>query len=166
MQAIWKGDCLGQQKKLAVQVVWLKLLLRMIITSVHNIQNPFHTTPWHHPMILWSWGRKCSLNFSLIATVHVFCAWWFHYPGRLLWVWVVYCFIAGELMLLWLWGAIAGHACRSRGGPWVQFPVASLNYSSFSWLTNVDTMNDLWCSSVVWLLCEWMWRPPVVYILG
>ena len=65
-------------------------------------------------------------------------------------------FKAGELMLRWLWGAMA------QWSEHLQLKLEALGlipggypgffFFSSSWLTNLDEMKDLWCSSTVWLL--------------
>ena len=55
----------------------------------------------------------------------------------------------------WLSGQ---NTCSLSRRPWVRSSAATLGfYFSFtcSWLTNVDGMKDLWCSSTVRLLSTW-----------
>ena len=57
----------------------------------------------------------------------------------------------------WLWGAVAQW---SEHRQLKQEALGSIPsgcpgfFFSFSWLTNVDGMKDLWCSSTVWLLSK------------
>ena len=58
-------------------------------------------------------------------------------------------------MLRWLWGAVAEWAehlqLKREALDLIPGSYPGFFFSS-SWLTNVDEMKDLWCSSTVWLL--------------
>ena len=65
-------------------------------------------------------------------------------------------FKPGELMLRWLWGAVGKWSehlqLKQEAMGSIPSGCCPVFFSSFSWLTNVDEMKDLWCSSTVWLL--------------
>ena len=55
------------------------------------------------------------------------------------------------MVIIKLYGACMVSFVQKR--PWVRSPAATLGFFfSSSWLTNLDEMKDLWCSSTVWLL--------------
>ena len=59
-------------------------------------------------------------------------------------------FKAGELMLRWLWGAVAQWSEHLQLKQ--EALIGGLGFFSSGWLANVDGMKDLWCSSTVRLL--------------
>ena len=61
---------------------------------------------------------------------------------------------AGAEQLRWLWGGRSSvvRAPAAKAGDPGSIPGSCLGFFFFSWLTNVDGMKDLWCSSTVWQL--------------
>ena len=111
------------------------------------------------------WTSSAKPWSNMLLLVLVFYTWRFNYPGRLL----EHQFGYGIVYHPQSWSEIAWVSVRNRGSvarapaakaggpgfdsrwlPWVFF------FSS-SWLTNVDGMKDLWCSSTVQLLSTQIW---------
>ena len=111
----------------------------------------------------WSWyqvSRHYLIHAILVLVVY---AWWLNYPGRLL----EHQFGYGVVYHPWSWSEIAWVAVGSCSSVHVarapvakarvRLPVAGLGFFTSSWLTDVDGMKDLWCSSTVWLLSTQIW---------
>ena len=68
----------------------------------------------------------------------------------------------GVKLLWWLWGAITQWSehlqLKHAGGPgFYPQQLPWIFFFSPSWLTNVDGMKDLWCSSAIRLLSTQIW---------
>ena len=92
--------------------------------------------------------------------VLVFCAWWFHYPGRLLsstslGIGLSIALKAERGIPDWLWGAVAqwSEHLQLKQEALGSIPSGCPGFFLFQLAyTNVNGMKDLWCSSTVRLL--------------